>query len=234
MYQYFEKMLETEFQPVKVLRCGNRGIVEVIFHKKSGLRFVARRFTGSAAVYRKLIGVGSPYLPRILEAAEQDGMALVLEEYVAGDPLDTLLEGALFSPREPRKVILDVCKGLYTLHSLKIIHRDVKPSNIILRGDTAVLLDFDASRLCKADQPSDTVALGTTGYAPPEQYGISQTDPRADIYALGITMNQMLTGEHPSVKMASGRFAHIITRCTSVNPGRRYRSITSLMEALVL
>ena len=78
----------------------------------------------------------------------------------------------------------------------------------------------------------DTVALGTKGYAAPEQYGISQTDGRADIYALGITMNLMLTGKHPSEQLASGDMGRIISRCTMVHPDKRYKNIVRLMEAL--
>ncbi len=234
MYQYLSEKINTEFQLEKILRNSEKGTVEVVLHKKSGLHFVVRRFTGTAEIYRKLIKVKSPYLPQILEEAEQDGKVLILEEYVAGDPLDQVMEGTILTSGETKKIILDVCRGLYTLHSLNIVHRDVKPSNIILRGDKAILLDFDASRTVKTDQTADTVVLGTTGYAPPEQYGISQTDPRADIYALGITMNQMLTGEHPSVTMAAGRFGYIITKCINVDPNKRYRNMKSLMEALVL
>ena len=91
-----------------------------------------------------------------------------------------------------------MCKALWVLHSLGAVHRDVKPENIILRGSEAVLIDFDAARLYKPEESGDTQVLGTTGFAAPEQYGLSQTDRRADIYAVGILMNVMLTGEHPS------------------------------------
>ena len=234
MYTFLCSKINTEFQTVKILRNSEKGSVEVVLHKKSDLRFVVRRFKGSVEIYRKLIDIRSPYLPQIMEAAEENGDVLILEEYIAGDSLDVLLQDAVFTPKEAKKIILDICRGLYTLHSLNIVHRDVKPSNIILRADKAVLLDFDASRSVKHNQATDTIALGTTGYAPPEQYGISQTDPRADLYALGITMNQMLTGEHPSAKMASGRLGRIISKCTHVDPNKRYRDVAALMEALVL
>ena len=70
-------------------------------------------------------------------------------------------------------------------------------SNVILQGGEAVLVDFDASRIMKPELHSDTVILGTTGYAAPEQFGLSQTDGRADIYSLGVLLNVMLTGQHP-------------------------------------
>ena len=74
--------------------------------------------------------------------------------------------------------------------------------------------------------------LGTTGYAAPEQYGLSQTDGRADIYSLGVLLNIMVTGEHPSVMLAKGRLGKIVHHCTAMNPEKRYQSVLDLMEAL--
>ena len=107
-----------------------------------------------------------------------------------------------------------------------------KPENVIIRGSEAILIDFDASRIFKSDTNQDTQILGTTGYAAPEQYGIAQTDERADIYSLGVLLNIMLTGKHPSKELASGRLGRIVQKCTMVNPEKRYKSVLYLMEAL--
>ena len=120
----------------------------------------------------------------------------------------------------------------WVLHSMGVVHRDVKPENIIIRGKEAVLIDFDASRIYKNNNREDTQILGTTGYAAPEQYGLSQSDGRADIYALGILLNIMLTGEHPSRKLAGGRMGRIVQKCTMVSPEKRYKNILHLMEIL--
>jgi serine/threonine protein kinase len=101
-----------------------------------------------------------------------------------------------------------------------------------MRGSEAILIDFDASRMQKPGQQTDTIVLGTTGYAAPEQFGLSQTDGRADIYALGVVINVMLTGEHPSHRLAEGRMGRIVRRCTMTNPNQRYRDILRLMEDL--
>ena len=74
--------------------------------------------------------------------------------------------------------------------------------------------------------------LGTTGFAAPEQYGLSQSDARTDIYSLGVLMNVMLTGEHPSKHLPEGRMGRIIEHCTRVNPAKRYKNVLHLMEAL--
>lgn len=149
-----------------------------------------------------------------------------------GDSLAYLLEGALFSPAEARKIALQLCSALWVLHKLGAVHRDIKPENVIIRGREAVLIDFDASRIFKSETNRDTQILGTTGYAAPEQYGITQTDERADIYSLGVLLNIMLTGKHPSRELASGRLGRIVQKCTMVNPEKRYKSALYLMEAL--
>lgn len=86
--------------------------------------------------------------------------------------------------------------------------------------------------MIKESQRADTTVLGTTGFAPPEQFGLSQTDCRADIYAMGVLLNVMLTGEHPSTRLAGGRYGHIVRRCTMTNPKNRYASALRLLEAL--
>ena len=94
------------------------------------------------------------------------------------------------------------------------------------------LIDFGIAKRYRTDIDVDKLALGSKGFAAPEQYGLSQSDGRADIYALGVLLNIMLTGEHPSRKLASGRMGRIVQRCTMVNPEKRYKNILHLMEAL--
>lgn len=173
-----------------------------------------------------------PTCPSFTKLPQQVGDNLVLEEFIQGDTLGFLLQDALFSPEETKKIVRQVCRALWVLHSIGAVHRDVKPENIILRGDNAVLIDFDAARFHKLENSADTQILGTTGFAAPEQYGLSQSDVRTDIYALGVLINVMLTGEHPSRNLAKGRMGRIVDRCTHVNPQRRYKNVLRLMEAL--
>ena len=232
MYEELLRAVELYFDQVRVLKRGARGVVTLLRHRETGKRYVFRQFMGSGDVYRRLLTVECPHLPRIEEVAEADGRVAVLEEYVQGDTLLFLLEGGLLDWDEAKKVTADVCAALWVLHSLGAVHRDVKDSNVILRGSDAVLIDFDASRIVKPERAADTVVLGTTGYAAPEQFGLSQTDGRADIYSLGVLLNVMLTGEHPSRKLADGRAGRIVRRCTMMNPDQRYRSVLELREAL--
>lgn len=232
MYDFVLQFVENEFTAVTRLKESERGCVSVLRHKVSGRRYVFRSFRGEGQVYQRLLTIRCPNLPQILEVAQRDGNVLVLEEYIQGDDLAELLKGAQFTPAEARRIAAQLCAALWALHSQGVVHRDVKPENIILRGGEAVLVDFDASRIFKDGVRADTQVLGTTGYAPPEQYGISQTDPRSDIYALGVVLNIMLTGQHPSVALAPGRLGRVVQRCTMVNPEKRYQNVLALREAL--
>ena len=232
MYDWLLERLREQFQEVRLLKESPRGSVRLLRHTATGRRFILRHFTGNAEVYRKLLDCSCPNLPVTLEVASRGEEHLVLEEYIQGDTLDFLLKDSRFTPNETKKIITQVCKALWVLHSVGAVHRDVKPENIILRGSQAVLIDFDAARLYKPQEEADTQILGTTGFAAPEQYGLSQTDRRADIYAVGILMNVMLTGEHPSRRLASGRLGRVVERCTQVSPDKRYPDVIKLMEAL--
>ena len=232
LYESFLEAVTTEFDTLRVLKQSPRGTVSVVRHKKSGTRYVFRRYSGSGEVYRRLLPVLCPHLPQIMEAAEQDGQTAVLEEYVQGDTLAELLMGARLTEREARQVTMQLCQALHVLHSMGAVHRDVKPENVILRGSDAVLIDFDAARIYKDESESDTQVLGTTGFAAPEQYGIFQSDERADIFSLGVLLNIMLTGKHPSREMAAGKMGRIVRKCTMTAPEQRYQSARTLMEVL--
>ena len=232
MYSWLSEQLRTEFEVVRLLKERPRGSVRLIRHNAGGNQFILRHFQGNGEVYRRLLSCSCRYLPLVYEAAEQDGENIVIEEFVQGDTLDFLLKEALFSPQETKQTIKQLCQGLWVLHSMAAVHRDIKPENVILRRSDAVLIDFDAARLHKPQAEADTQILGTTGFAAPEQYGLGQSDTRTDIYSLGVLMNVMLTGQHPSKKLAEGRLGRIIQRCTQINPAKRYKNVLHLMEAL--
>ena len=172
IYQYLLSGIETDYETVRTLKRGPRGSVVLLRHRQSGTRYIFRQYQGSGEVYRKLLTVSCPNLPQIMEAAEQDGSVAVLEEYIRGDSLAFLLEGACLTPAQARDITRQLCSALWVLHAMGAVHRDIKPENVILRGSEAVLIDFDASRLFKSGTAQDTQVLGTTGYAAPEQYGI--------------------------------------------------------------
>ena len=106
-------------------------------------------FSGSSEVYRKLLTVSCPNLPQIMEVGEKEGKTALLEEYVQGDTLGEILQGGLLTAAQAKQITRQLCMALWVLHSLGVVHRDVKPDNVIIRGTEAVLIDFDASRIYK-------------------------------------------------------------------------------------
>ena len=117
------------------------------------------------------------------------------------------------------------------MHERNLVHRDVKPENVIItKTGRVVLIDFNASRKVSTAS-KDTVIMGTVGYASPEQLGLSQSDARTDIYATGILLNVMTTGKHPTEKLAHGKVGRIVRKCTSVSPDERYQTVEKLMQS---
>lgn len=232
LYDWLCGRIDACFERERTLKENSRGSVELLRHKRTGQRVICRRYAGSGEVYRRLMGVSSPNLPAVFETAERDGRVITLEEYITGDTLDALLRGCPLTEGETRRIVRDVCAGLWVLHSMAAVHRDVKPENIILSGDRTVLIDFDSARMNKPEAAGDTRVLGTIGYAAPEQFGLAQSDCRTDIYAVGVLLNVMLTGEHPSKRLAAGRLGRVVSRCTMMDPNKRYRDIPHLLPEL--
>ena len=232
VYDNLLRAADEEFTRVRLIKRSERGSVSLLRHPSSGNRYLFRQFEGAGEVYRRLLELDCPHLPLVYEVAEREGRTLVLEEYVQGDSLSYLLRGAVLTADEARDVARQLCAALWVLHSMGAVHRDIKPENVIIRGGEAVLVDFDAARIYKFESESDTRILGTTGYAAPEQYGISQSDSRADIYSLGVLLNVMLTGSHPSRETVRGHLGRVVQKCTMTSPGKRYKNVRQLMEAL--
>ena len=221
-----------DYDTVNIIKKSEKSIVSVVRSKKNGKRFILRKFSGKGEVYKKLMNVSCKNLPEIFSVYEEPDMTAVLEEYVSGDTLFSLLKCDVLSEKEAGDIVVQLCNALDSIHGIGAVHRDIKPENIIIDGNRAVLIDFDASRIVDPDKSTDTKILGTTGYAPPEQYGLSQTDSRSDIYALGVVLNVMLTGEHPSTKLAEGGLGKIVQKCTMIAPESRFQSTGELKSAV--
>lgn len=186
-------------------------------------------------VFRILKKKRSPNIVRIYEVCITDDDAIiVLEEYVEGETLDAILKRGRLKKRTACKIAVELCDALTVLHSEGIIHRDIKPSNVIIKPDgTAVLIDFSIARRVNTHD-KDTQLLGTPGFAAPEQFGISQSVSSTDIYSLGVLMNMMLTGTHPSVGLVKGALRHVIKKCTAIEISKRYSDAAALKRAIRL
>ena len=226
--------LSEHYTLVKTLKDSPTSLVQLLRHNTLSTNLIKRTYTGSAEVYRLLRGVCHKTLPTVYEVTAEDSTVLVLEEYIDGTTLAEGLQGRTYTEEEARRVMLALCDALSVLHSLGVIHRDIKPENVMMdKGGTVKLIDFNAAKFYKAYKANDTMVIGTTGFAAPEQFGIAQSDERTDIFSLGILLNVMLTGEHPSRKQYQGKhFSRIIERCTQIAPNKRYPDAQSLAKEL--
>lgn len=213
-----------EYEEIKLLKQSQKSSVYLVREKDGAQTFIKKVLNGSHPIYTSLQKCTHPFIPQVYEVTSENGCTTVLEEYIEGSVADS---GEL-SEKQAVQMIKELCSALEFLHGKNIIHRDIKPSNIILAKDGHIrLIDFDAARTPKDDLEQDTHLLGTRGYAPPEQYGFSQTDERADIYALGVTLKQLL-GKHAG----KPRYKRIIRKCTELNPDQRYQSVRQVKRAL--
>jgi serine/threonine protein kinase len=172
-------------------------------------------------------------------------------EFIEGQTLKEMLaaapDGCL-----PEEQVLDwarqICDVLDYLHRHEppVIFRDLKPANVMITPQGQVkLIDFGVARLFDPAKGTDTLKMGTVGYAPPEQYaGQGQTTPRSDVYALGATLYELLTGDNPEAhpfvfstvrrlkRGVSPRTAQAIARAVQLDPNARFPSVRAMKAAL--
>lgn len=201
-----------------------------------------------------LKNVDHPVLPRIVDIINQNGTIYVVMDFIEGTTISDRLkkEGA-----QPQETVIEwglqLASALDYLHNMNppVIYRDMKPSNVMIRPDGGVkLIDFGTAKEYVIENNADTTALGTRGYAAPEQFGDKQgrglynTDARTDIYNLGATLYHIVTGKNPceppyeikpirewNPALSSG-LEKIISKCTQADPNDRYQNCKELMYAL--
>lgn len=230
--EYIDRIFE-EFRLVKVLSDHNGGQTWQLRHNRLDRDVVLHSFDRPLEIYRWLQGIRTDLLPEVYEVyTAEDGM-VVLEEFVSGMTVAEILETGLFNRRGATRILRRLCKALQLLHENGFVHRDVKAENVMVdREGRVVLIDFNAFRRYTAVAEKDTVQLGTVGYSAPEQFGLSASDARTDIYAAGVLLNIMLTGQHPTTKLAKGHLGRVISRCTHISPEKRFSTVTALAKAL--
>lgn len=233
---WIEDCLMQEYTLEQILSQKSSGEVSLWQHRALHRRIILRRCMAEAEVYTRMLGILHPNLPQIYEAVEMDGKLLVLEEFIDGRLLSEEKERLNGKKEQVRQIGLSLCDAVACLHDVGIIHRDIKPENVMVETTTGQirLIDLTAARCKKAADPEscDTICLGTAPYAAPEQFGVTRTDERTDIYALGILLNILITGKHPSQVICPGRLGRIIRRCIRVNADERYHSVRQLKNAL--
>ena len=252
-------LIHGEWEVVRKLGGGGMGTVYEVRHRLLGWRAALKKcqpdspdpherqlqyqqFVNEA---KALASLNHPNIVRIYDCwnALTTGAVYILEEFVPGKPLSDFIP----SP-EPFVLWVGVtmCEILDYLHSQNppIIHRDIKPDNIIVVQQGGAmslkLIDFGIARRYRPGRPTDTMAFGTEGYAPPEQYGLGQTDARSDIYALAATLYHLLHNDdprhHPFIfpKLHTNNAAInvVLKKALNPDPAQRYQTAREFGEAL--
>jgi WD40 repeat protein/predicted Ser/Thr protein kinase len=213
-------VLKQQYRVISLLGQGGMGAVYKAEDQKFGNRLVAIKELSTSSLQsaqeireatdrfeqegKLLANLMHPNLPRIYDYFTDIGRSYLVMDFIEGETLEDYLakKGGKLPTLEALDIGIKLCSVLDYLHSHQppIIFRDLKPANIMIANNGIVyLIDFGIARLFKQGQSKDTIALGSPGYAAPEQYQKQQTTPRVDIYALGAIMHQLLSGDDPTI-----------------------------------
>jgi serine/threonine protein kinase len=207
----------------------------------------AQNFEQEATLLAKLCHPNLPQVHNFFQDGNSGRYYLEMD-FVQGVTLEELLEQQRpFDEQQVRAWAYQLCDVLTYLHTQNppVIFRDLKPQNIMVdqRGQLK-LIDFGIARFFKPAQSTDTQALGTVGYAPPEQHGRGQTDPRSDIYSLGATLWRLLTRQDPADApyrlpvvsyynpAISPQLDHAIQKAMSLQPEHRFQTALEFRQTL--
>ena len=251
------EIIDSKYEILKLLNTGGmNSAIYLALDKKLNRQWAIKKVRKSSSQTTSMLmaeasimkNLDHPMLPRIVGIEEDPKFFYIIMDFVQGENLKTVVTSS--GPQAQDTVVswgVKLCDVLTYLHGKGIVYRDIKPANIMLSPDGNVkLIDFGIAREYKENASEDTTALGTEGYAAPEQYeGKGQTDARTDVYGMGITLFQLLTGVNPSSyqenifsirlqnpNLSSG-LDKIILKCTNKDPKKRYQSTEELKKALL-
>lgn len=250
-------IIDSKYEILKLLNTGGmNSAIYLALDKKLNRQWAIKKVRKSSSQTTSMLmaeasimkNLDHPMLPRIVGIEEDSKFFYIIMDFVQGENLKTVVISS--GPQAQDTVVswgVKLCDVLTYLHGKGIVYRDMKPANIMLSPDGNIkLIDFGIAREYKENASEDTTALGTEGYAAPEQYeGKGQTDARTDVYGMGITLFQLLTGVNPSSyqenifsirlqnpNLSSG-LDKIILKCTNKDPKKRYQSTEELKKALL-
>ncbi|MDH5255575.1 MAG: serine/threonine-protein kinase [Gammaproteobacteria bacterium] len=199
-----------------------------------------------------------PYIISIHDAGEDNNVAYLAMEYFEGKPLSHYAQlGRLLPPKVVFELIARAAEALHYAHSQNVVHRDVKPANLMydITSDRLKLTDFGIARLTDSSRTRTGIILGTPSYMSPEQLSASKVSGQTDLYSLGVTMYHLLTGAPPfqadSIPRLMDKIVHqkhrpvsdirddvpacadtILDRALAKNPADRYESGKAMALAL--
>ena len=199
-----------------------------------------------------------PNIVTIYEVGEADGTRYIAMELVEGIELSEVLLAPDRYPLDQKvRMMVDVCRGLDFAHQMGVVHRDVKPANIrVARDGTVKILDFGIARLGESDMTQAGIVLGTPSYLSPELLQGAPVDPRADMWAVGVILYEMLSGRRPFEAPTITALVHkivseplppldaaalrlspalvaVVSRALEKDPSRRFPDLGSMAAALV-
>lgn len=237
------KDIANKFPQFEITECLGRGGMGVVYkaRQKSLNRWVAikilaperigdekfaERFTTEAHTLAQL---SHPNIVTVHDYGETEGLYYIVMEFIDGVNLRDLIQDGKMEPAQALTIIPPICEALQYAHDKGIVHRDIKPENLLLDREGRVkIADFGIASLVGASGELS----GTPPYMAPEQGQHANVDHRADIYALGAVLYEMLTGERPDSPLdvpsqrvqVDVRIDDIVLRALSKEPERRYRS----------
>ena len=237
-----------KYKILGIIAKGGMGIVYKAIHPSLKRYVIIKKLTargksGNAERFKKeaqiLLDLQSPYIVHLFDYFTEAGYRYMVEELVDGLALDGLIKKQTSLPCPIAMLFMqDACFALKYAHSKDIVHRDIKPGNILIskRGEIK-LADFGIASDSEEKENNLTqtgVALGTPAYMPPEQFEDSaNVDNRADIYALGIMLYEMVTGTKPYPGTFSLETLNIIKKGKYINPRKIDKTIPKKIAKLI-
>lgn len=225
-----------KFYAVKFLKVEDEKIKEAVLRELEGLKYFAQ--------------IDHPNLVSIEDKGEVDGIPFIVMGYAGDETLKRRLESRSLDTDETLDIFRQVCEGVQALHEKSIVHFDLKPGNVFLKGSIARVGDYGLSRLMSESRNTLSFGRGTPYYMAPEMLR-KKGDKRSDIYSLGILLYECLTGEVPFKgdsewevlkkheveevrfpKSVDARFRDVVRKCLAKNPDDRYQSAKELLASL--
>ncbi len=182
---------------------------------------------------RRLASLSHPNLVVVHDAVRDGDTAAIVMERIEGGTLADRLAGGPLDPDEAVAIASAVARGLDAAHARGLVHRDVKPSNVLLDGDVVKVTDFGiAGRTTRSD--ATTTVHGSLPYVAPEQVDGAPTDARTDVYALGCVLYELLTGRPPFAGDSNGAVAGQHLHAAPAPPSSRIGGLPPALDTVVL
>jgi eukaryotic-like serine/threonine-protein kinase len=233
--------------------------IKVLAQTKTGDPYRVARFMHEARVTASL---DHPNIVKVYDVGHFEGRTYLVAEFLEGETLRARIGRGALSAADSTRIAIEIARGLHAAHAAGLVHRDLKPDNVFLTlAGTTKILDFGIAKLAQDESVADGfstltgVVVGTVGYLSPEQIRGAAIDRRADLFALGALMFEMLTGsrtfarEHPVDTLHAilhedpsdallerpgvpPALAAIVMRLLEKSPEARFQTATELAEAL--